>query len=129
MHPHSSGHLVPRRVTWRLLALQAQLLAEPAPDRRARWKVAARARNCLTAAADLERVDVSAATTRMSAGDVFGPLCDFPALAWLPGELSKDDLLVHRLAVPCNPWVEEGHICASCGEGVLCDCTVSDLIE
>ena len=69
---------------------------------------------------------MSAATRRMCAGDVFGPACSFPALAWLPDELSKDDLLVHRLAVPYNPWLQEGYTCACCGEGVLCDCTASD---
>ncbi len=101
------------------------LLRSGAPGR----KVAAGARNCLAATADLERVDVSAAARRMSAGDAFGPACDFPALAWLPAELSKDDLLVHRLAVPYNPWLEPTtYTCPNCGVAdEPCQCPEGDL--
>jgi len=62
--------------------------------------VAASSRNCLGTAVDLERIDVSAALCRIYAGEVLGRWREVPALAWLPDELSKPDLLVRRLAVP-----------------------------
>ena len=75
------------------------LLRSGAPGR----KAAASARNCLRTAADLERVDVLAAPCRMCAGEEFGAACEFPALAWLPDEVSKVGLLVRRLAVQITP--------------------------
>ena len=71
------------------------LLRSGAPGR----KVAVSARNCLNTAVDLERIDVSAAFCRMFAGEQYGPAREFPALAWLPDELGKPDLLIRRLAV------------------------------
>ncbi len=57
------------------------------------------ATHCLAAAADLERVDVSAAMRGVSPGDLNEPASDFPGLAWLPEKLGKSDLLVRWLTV------------------------------
>ena len=43
---------------------------------------------------------MSAAGWAILPDDSFEHACDFPALAWLPHALRKDDVLIRRLAVP-----------------------------
>ena len=59
------------------------------------------ATNFLAAAAHLQRVDVSAASSGTSFGNTCAsePVSDFPGLAWLPDKLRKADLLIRWLAV------------------------------
>ena len=58
--------------------------------------------SCFTAASKLERIHVSAAVCSIQPGDSLEDAGSFPALAWLPEMLQKDDLVVRRLAVPQN---------------------------